>query len=90
MLVVAFPQHDARMIPASARLHAAITEQRITLPDNEELARHASEAIARHSRRGWRIDKPNPRANIDAIVALAMAVERAEEMPAPVEVLGWL
>jgi phage terminase large subunit-like protein len=90
MLVVAFPQHDARMIPASARLHAAITEQRITLPDDQELARHASEAIARHSRRGWRIDKPNPRANIDAVIALAMAVERAEQVPEPVELLGWL
>jgi phage terminase large subunit-like protein len=90
MLVVAFPQHDARMIPASARLHAAIVEQRITLPDDQELARHASEAIARHSRRGWRIDKPNPRSNIDAVIALAMAVERAEQVPEPVELLGWL
>ena len=78
------------MIPASARLHAAIVEQRVTLPDDAELARHASDTVARHSRRGWRIDKPNPRANIDAIIALAMAVERAEHKPAPVEVLGWL
>ena len=90
MLVVAFPQHDARMIPASARLHAAVVEQRLTLPDDRELARHASEAIARHSRRGWRIDKPNPRSNIDAIIALAMAVERAEHRPEPVQLLGWL
>ena len=89
LLVVAFPQHDARMIPASARLHAAIVEQRLTLPENPELARHASDAIARHSRRGWRIDKPNPRANIDAIIALAMAVERAEQKPEPVALLGW-
>ena len=35
------------MIPASARLHAAIVEQRLTLPDDPELARHASDAIAR-------------------------------------------
>ncbi len=90
LLVVAFPQHDARMIPASGRLHAAIVEQRLTLPDGPELARHASNAIARHSRRGWRIDKPDPRANIDAIIALAMAVERAEHKPEPVQLLGWL
>jgi phage terminase large subunit-like protein len=89
-LVVAFPQHDARMIPASARLPAAVVEQRLTLPDDPELARHACDAIARHSRRGWRIDKPNPRANLDAIIALAMAVERAEHKPEPVEPLGWL
>jgi phage terminase large subunit-like protein len=90
MLVVAFPQHDARMIPASARLHAAIVEQKLILPDDPELARHASDAIARHSRRGWRIDKPNPRANIDAMVALARAVERAEHKPEPVVLHGWL
>jgi phage terminase large subunit-like protein len=90
LVAVAFPQHDARMIPASARLHAAVVEQRITLPDDRELARHASEAIARHSRRGWRIDKRNPRANIDAVIALAMAIERAEVKPEPVELLGWL
>ncbi len=90
LLVVSFPQHDARMIPASARLHAAIVEQRLTLPEHPELARHASDAVARHSRRGWRIDKPNPRSNIDAVIALAMAVERAEQKPEPVTLLGWL
>jgi hypothetical protein len=78
------------MIPASARLHAAVVERRLTLPDDPELARHASDAIARHSRRGWRIDKLNPRANIDAIIALAMAVERAEHQPEPVQLVGWL
>jgi phage terminase large subunit-like protein len=90
LLAVEFPQHDARMIPASARLHAAIVEHRLTLPADSELARHATDAIARHSRRGWRIDKPNARTNIDAIIALAMAVERAEHRPEPVELLGWL
>ncbi len=78
------------MIPASARLHAAIVEQRLTLPDDPEFARQASEAIARHNRRGWRIDKPNPRTNIDAVIALAMAVESAEHKPEPVQLLGWL
>ena len=90
MTVVAFPQHDQRMIPASGRLHAAIVEQRITLPRDDELARHAADAIARHSRRGWRIAKPNPRTNIDGVIALCMAVERAEFRPEPVELLGWL
>jgi hypothetical protein len=78
------------MIPASAGLHAAIVELRLTVPENPELARHASDTIARHSRRGWRIDKPNPRTNIDATIALAMAVERAEHRPQPVQLLGWL
>ncbi len=88
--VLQFPQTDVRMIPASQRVHAAIVEQRLTLPNDPQLARHASDAIARHSRRGWRIDKPNPRTHIDAIVALCMAVERAEFQPEPVELVGWL
>ena len=90
MPVLQFPQTDVRMIPASQRLHAAIVEQRLTLPDDPQLARHAADAIARHSRRGWRIDKPSPRTHIDAMIALCMAVERAEHEDEPVELLGWL
>jgi phage terminase large subunit-like protein len=88
--VVEFPQTDVRVIPASSRLHEAITERRLTLPDNPELARHAADTIARHSRRGWRIDKPNSRTHIDAIIALCMALDRIENQPEPVRLLGWL
>jgi len=90
VLCVEFPQTDVRMVPASARLHAAIVERRLTLPDDAELAQHAANTVAKHSRRGWRIDKPNPRTNNDAIIALAMAVERAEHRPEPIKLLGWL
>jgi phage terminase large subunit-like protein len=88
--VLQFPQTDVRMVPASLRLHAAIVEGRLTLPDDPEFASHAAHTIARHSRRGWRVDKANPRDNMDAVVALCMALERVENKPAPVEVLGWL
>jgi phage terminase large subunit-like protein len=88
--VSAFPQHDARMIPASQRLYDAVREKRITHPDDEGLNRHVAAAIARHSRRGWRIDKPNSQTKIDAVVALAMAVDRRENQPQPVRLLGYL
>jgi phage terminase large subunit-like protein len=88
--VTAFPQTDVRMIPASDRLYRAIVEKRLTLPDDEELRQHASAAIAKHSRRGWRIDKANRADTVDAIIALCMALERAEFKPEPVELLGWL
>jgi phage terminase large subunit-like protein len=88
--VAQFPQTDHRMIPASSRLHAGIVEQRIALPDDRELARRASDAIAQHSRRGWRIGKPRRETNIDAIIALCMALERAKYEPEPVELIGWL
>jgi hypothetical protein len=47
-------------------------------------------AIAKDTPRGWRIDKPHGRAQIDALVALAMVVERAEQKPEPVRLIGWL
>jgi hypothetical protein len=78
------------MIPASDRLYPAIVDKRLTLPDNDELRQHAACEIARHSRRGWRVDKLQRADNIDRIVALCMAVEAAENQPEPVELLGWL
>jgi phage terminase large subunit-like protein len=90
VVCVQFNQNDQRMAPASERLYNAIVDERLTLPDDPELARHASNATAKHSRRGWRISKPDDRTHIDGVVALAMAVERAEFTPEPVELLGWL
>jgi hypothetical protein len=72
---------------ASAGAYGRLRAKRDAATANEA---PPSTAVARHSRRGWRIDKPNPRANIDAVIALCMAVERAEFKPEPVELLGWL
>ena len=88
--VVAFPQSDSRMIPASARLHAAVVERRLQLPDVAELHQHAANTIARHGRRGWRLDKPDARTPNDAVVALAMAVDAVENQPEPTRVLGFV
>jgi phage terminase large subunit-like protein len=89
--VSAFPQTDARMMPASDRLHRAIVEHRPVLPADDELAAHAANAIAKHSRRGWRLESPHRReVNIDGVIALAMALDRAENQPEPLEVIGWL
>jgi len=90
LTVSVFPQHDARMVPASALLYDAIIDKRITLPSSPELARHAAGAIAKHSRRGWRIDKPNSRVHIDGVIALCMAVDRHAGRPAAAQLLGWL
>jgi hypothetical protein len=47
-------------------------------------------AAAKDTQRGWRLEKVHPTANIDAVIALAMALERAEAKPEPVALLGWL
>lgn len=92
IVAVDFPQHDGRMIPASQSLYDAITEGRLVHPDDRKLNAHVAAAVAKHSRRGWRLDKAERGENIDGTVAMAMAVERASfkagEQPA--RVLGWL
>lgn len=87
MCCIAVPQTDSRMIPASARLHRAIVEQRITLPDDEQLQAAGARTVARTSRRGWRIDGED----IGPVIALAIALDAAEAAkPQPVQLLGWL
>jgi phage terminase large subunit-like protein len=88
--VVEFPQTDQRMIPASNRLHEAITESRLLVPDDPELRAHAANAVAKHSRRGWRIDKPRKEIHIDAIIALCMALEQTQQPAQELEFVGWL
>jgi phage terminase large subunit-like protein len=80
----------SRLIPASDRPHRAIIERRITHPNDPSLNRHVASAIDKDSPRGWRVDKAHRTAQIDAVVALAMAIERAEQRPEPVQLLGWL
>jgi phage terminase large subunit-like protein len=66
--VTAFPQSDARMIPDSAALHQAIVDRRIHHPDDPTLNEHVAQAVARHGRRGWRVDQAERGANIDGVV----------------------
>jgi len=87
-----FPQHDGRMIPASQALHDAITEGRLVHPDDPQLNAHVAAAIAKQSRRSWRIDRAERGENIDGAIALAMAVDRAgfAAHQQPAQLLGWL
>ena len=79
LLMVKFPQSPSRMIPASDRLYRAIIEARLTHPNDRALNAHIANAVAHDSPRGWRLDKPHGHVNIDGAIALAMAIERAEE-----------
>jgi phage terminase large subunit-like protein len=92
LTVVSYPQTDVRLVPASKRLYDAIIERRLVHPDDRRLNVHVHAAIARHSRRGWRIDRPGqgPGEQVDGVLALAMALDRAEHVEQPVQLLGWL
>ncbi len=83
MRMVEFPQSHSRMVPASERLYAAVVEQRLRHPNDETLNRHVAAAVAKDTPRGWRLDKSARSAQIDAVVALAMALEVAESIPRP-------
>jgi phage terminase large subunit-like protein len=66
-----------------------VIERRIRHPNHPDLNRHVASTAAKDSPRGWRLDKAHRTAQIDAVVALAMALERAEQKPEPVRLLGW-
>jgi hypothetical protein len=61
-------------------------------PTTPRLNAHVHAAVARHSRRGWRIDRPGegPGEQVDGVLALAMALDRASYKPEPVKLFGWL
>jgi phage terminase large subunit-like protein len=78
------------MTVASEGLHAAIVEKRLRHPGHTDLDRHVASAVAKKTGRGWRLDKAARDSQIDAVVALAMAVERAQYQPEPAQIVGWL
>jgi phage terminase large subunit-like protein len=86
-----FPQSDSRMLPASAALRAAITEGRIHHPNHPKLNEHVAAAVAKHGRRGWRIDQAERGTPVDGVVAMAMALEAATAPEPPAtQILGYL
>ena len=88
--MVEFPQTAARMVPASERLLGAIVEGRLTHANDPTLNEHVARAIARETPRGWRLDKARETDQIDALIALAMAVDLASEPVPAGAFLGWL
>jgi phage terminase large subunit-like protein len=63
---------------------------RLRHPGHPDLDRHVAGAVARPTGRGWRLDKSERSANIDAVVALVVAVEPAEQREPTPRLLGWL
>jgi phage terminase large subunit-like protein len=79
-----FSQGDHMMFPAYRTLYRAIVQKRLVHPDDPKLNEHVHNAVAKHSRRGWRLIAGG--GNIDAAVAMCLAVSKArtyEEPTAP-------
>jgi len=88
LVVVEYPQFDSRLVPATDRLHRAVTDKRLTHPNDPDLYRHLEGSVLRDTRRGVRIDKRPGHAN-DGIIALLMAVDRAEQPTHAPKFVGW-
>lgn len=63
--------------------------KRLVHPEDPELNAHVHAAIA-NTPAAAGLDKAARSAKIDAVVALAMAVDRQAFRPEPVELVGWL
>lgn len=89
--MVQFPQHDSRLVPAAKRRRSsnvgcAIPAIRCSMPTSAPRSRSRP-----HAARG----SPHPGVRhtsnrIDAVIALTMAVDRVENRPEPVRLVGWL
>lgn len=70
-------------MPASDRLYRAVVEQKLVLPDHPEMREHMANTIARHNRRGWRLDKPSLGQPNDSSSPCAWRSTRSRTNPNP-------
>jgi phage terminase large subunit-like protein len=76
-------QDNARMVPATRTLHEAVSQGKLRHGGDPVARSHALNAEVVETERGIRIKKTAGRGKIDAIVALAMAVEWASRNDPP-------
>jgi hypothetical protein len=69
------------MTVASESLHSAVVEKRLRHPGHPARDRQVAQAVAVKTGRGWRLSKVARDAQIDALIGLAMATERAQFKP---------
>lgn len=77
LAVVEFPQSNTRMVEASNTLYDLIREGRIVHDGDAEVRSHVLAGVAAETESGWRISKRKSRKKIDALIALALAAQRA-------------
>jgi phage terminase large subunit-like protein len=83
--MIEFPQTHARMVPASNTLYDLVREGKIVHDGDLGLKRHVMSGVAAETDAGWRISKKKSRGKIDALIALALAVDLAWRVEEPKE-----
>ena len=84
MPMVEFPQSPQRMIPACGHLYEMIVNQRLVHDGSPVFSDQVLSAAQRVKDNGWTLSKGKSKRKIDAVIALAMAVDRATMTHEPV------
>jgi phage terminase large subunit-like protein len=77
MPMVEFPQSPQRMVPACGHLYETIVNQKLVHDGNPIFSDQVLSAAQRVKDNGWTLSKGKSKRKIDAVIALAMAVDRA-------------
>lgn len=80
--VIEVPQSNEMMVPATQKLLETVSMGRLRHGGDPVARRHALNAGVRETERGVRISKMKSSEHVDAVVALAMALEAVERRPA--------
>lgn len=81
--MVEFPQNDQRMVPVSQTFYDLSVSGAIAHDGDPALKRHVGNVVADARARGYRMSKTKRSKKIDAAIAAAIAIHRAQQ-PAPV------
>jgi phage terminase large subunit-like protein len=76
-----YPQSPQRMIPACGNLYELIVNQKLVHDGNPIFSDQVLSAAQRVKDSGWTLSKGKSKRKIDAVIALAMATDRATTTP---------
>lgn len=79
--MVEYPQSPQRMVPACGNLYELIVNQRLVHDGNPVFSDQVLSAAQRVKDSGWTLSKGKSKRKIDAVIALAMATDRATTTP---------
>jgi phage terminase large subunit-like protein len=79
--MVEYPQSPQRMVPACGNLYELIVNQRLVHDGNPIFSDQVLSAAQRVKDNGWTLSKGKSKRKIDAVIALAMATDRATTTP---------
>jgi phage terminase large subunit-like protein len=83
--MVEFPQSPQRMVPACGNLYELIVNRKLAHDGSPVFADQVLSAAQRMKDNGWTLSKGKSKRKIDAVIALAMATDRATRRVESVE-----